>query len=174
MDNRTNKQKAQTILRRAKRYGITTNEIEILKNTLKYAKENKRDIDYNELTERAYERFIKSDDLTKMFRNNNRDKQRIENIKQTMNASGFIKESQNISNQEIVDYVQNIRQLTDNISVLQNLPSEQVGEIYLQARNKKMSTEELINVIEKTKNNANTYDEFLTTSKNLIKRYKRK
>ena len=158
------------ILGRSGRKGIETKAIKEYKEALSFLKENKNDIDYEENLRLAKERFLKNDDLSKMFdMRKTSNKQRLEAIKKTMASTSEIDiDIKNISNQDVINYIENIQDLTDNINTLQNIASEQVGEIYLMAREKGYTTNELIGLVQGVQATTNTYDVFLSTIKDLL------
>lgn len=154
--------KVHQILTRARHYKITTNAIEEYKEALLYAKENLKDIDVDFVIENAKRKLANSDDITLIFdKRRKSNKQRLENIKLTMDNT-------EATNQEIIDYIQGIQNLVDNINVLENISSEQVGEFYQMARNKNISQNELIRILNKAKRKSKTYDKFIKLSKTLI------
>lgn len=154
--------KVHQILTRAKHYKITTNAIEEYTQALNYARENWQDIDSNFVIENAKRKLANSDDLTLIFDKRRRsNKQRLENIKITMGNT-------KATEQEIIDYIQGIQNLIDNINVLENISSEQVGEFYQMARNKNISQNDLIRILNKAKSKSKTYDKFIKLSKTLI------
>lgn len=158
------------ILGCSKRKGIETKAVKEYKEALSFLKENKNDIDYDENLRLAKERFLKDDDLSKMFdMRKTSNKQRLEAIKKTMASTSELDiDINNISNQDVINYIENIQDLTDNINILQNIASEQVGEIYLMAREKGYTTNELIGLIQGVQATTNTYDVFLSTIKDLL------
>ena len=154
--------KVHQILARAKHYKISTNAIEEYKQALNYAKENEEDIDYDFVVENAKRKLANSDDITLIFdKRRKSNKQRIENIKETMNNI-------QATNQEIIDYIQGIQNLVDNINILENISSEQVGEFYQMARNKNIKQDELIKILNTAKSQSKTYDKFIELSRTLI------
>ena len=154
--------KVHQILTRARHYKVSTNAIEEYKEALNYARENASDIDTDFVIENAKRKLANSDDITLIFDKRRRsNKQRLDNIKITMN-------NLKASNQEIIDYIQGIQNLIDNINVLENISSEQVGEFYQMARNKNITQDELIRILNKAKSKSKTYDKFINLSKTLI------
>ena len=154
--------KVRQILTRAKHYKISTNAIEEYKQALIYAKENSDDIDVDFVIENAKRKLANSDDITLIFdKRRKSNKQRLDNIKVTINNT-------KATNQEIIDYIQGIQNLIDNINVLENISSEQVGEFYQMARNKNISQNDLIQILNKAKSKSKTYDKFIKLSKTLI------
>lgn len=154
--------KVHQILTRARNYKVSTNAIEEYKQALSYAKENASDIDSDFVIENAKRKLANSDDITLIFdKRRKSNKQRLDNIKITMNNT-------KATNQEIIDYIQGIQNLVDNINVLENISSEQVGEFYQMARNKNITQDELIRILNKAKSKSKTYDKFINLSKTLI------
>lgn len=170
MTNAEINREVKKILGRSKRKGVETKAIKEYKEALSFLKENRNDIDYDENLRLAKERFLKDSDLSKMFdMRKTSNKQRLESIKKTMASTSEIDiDINNISNQDVINYIENIQDLTDNINILQNIASEQVGEIYLMAREKGYTTSELIGIVQGVVSTTNTYDVFLSTIKDLL------
>lgn len=154
--------KVHQILTRAKHYKVSTNAIEEYKQALLYAKENASDIDTDFVIENAKRKLANTDDLTLIFDKRRRaNKQRLDSIKVTMN-------NMQATNQDIIDYIQGIQNLVDNINILENISSEQVGDFYQMARNKNIKQDELISILNTAKSQSKTYDKFIELSKHLI------
>ena len=154
--------KVHQILTRARHYKVSTNAIEEYKQALLYAKENANDIDTDFVIENAKRKLANSDDITLIFDKRRRaNKQRLDSIKVTMN-------NMQATNQEIIDYIQGIQNLIDNVNILENISSEQVGEFYQMARNKNIKQDELISILNNAKSQSKTYDKFIELSKHLI------
>ena len=154
--------KVHQILTRAKHYKVSTNAIEEYKQALLYAKENASDIDTDFVIENAKRKLANTDDLTLIFDKRRRaNKQRLDSIKVTMN-------NMQATNQDIIDYIQGIQNLVDNINILENISSEQVGDFYQMARNKNIKQDELISILSTAKSQSKTYDKFIELSKHLI------
>ena len=154
--------KVHQILTRARHYKVSTNAIEEYKQALSYAKENASDIDTDFVIENAKRKLANSDDITLIFDKRRRaNKQRLDSIKVTMN-------NMQATNQDIIDYIQGIQNLVDNINILENISSEQVGEFYQMARNKNIKQDELISILNTAKSQSKTYDKFIELSRHLI------